>query len=976
MANEPPGTEPESDSQEAGDRPTEEMTIDPSVSQDAESQSRDDNELTVDRQTNSDDNEMKIVECHGALVPLTTTMETNNLDCESYYLSKSNSSELTSEMEGDNERDLDNLLELHADYLPLSSDPSTPVGSTQDGTHEWYDVISRTKRHMLNQFGHEENPRLRMDNSAGSEPRHIQENRIAKFVGAHRAPRNALWKWMLPKLERFLDVHDVLMLRQTCTDLYRHKYTLRPHYELCFRGFVGYDMDVVIGSVIPLLAKVYRLTDSDKVGLDFSQCFNLKDISIVHMLSTQAMLNGGLETQMICRNMRSLTLDYCHQITDKGLEILLATKLPNLEKLSMVCCRNEGITGTPFTTMLSEDRWPKLAKFNCSFSNVTLESIEAIADFIYQRTAAERTQQASDTVSRRLHADCTGYGCNERLWHEMGRMITRVGDSHANDETAHTSQSHPAPPLCQLEITGSWGSRMFLDKHGFGAELHAFASALKVKSMKICSKLTKRVHRGLQDIGDRAPDDAALQLVMCRGSELLVNCPIAEHDEHNTMDTWTLPISITIQNDDMELCNLLIRRGARVNVWDYCGKSPLYKACEMGTTAFVKLFVRLGQAPMSLDENGFSPMAICVKTGNAAYVELLLKAGLQLNLKCPHIRDFKSPLYIACEAMADDCIRLLLEGGADPNWLYHGRLSVTLLAYQKDRNWLPIFLMYGAGRPLNKRWILTDVMSCAIKNGDVQSAAILAKEYPDLLERKHNVWSTPLVQAARLGEPEILQTLLDARISRGKPDSRETTPMHAAAEEGQLECLRLLICSGDNIDVQDVAGRTPLYLAVLENQAGAAEVLLTSGCDPNIAEVSNDETPLMAALGTRNEDIALLIISKGKGLKLDAADKLGRSASLYALYFEQIAVGEVILRQCAQQGIVASAAEIRLFNAVICDRIKTRSANYKHLTRYAKHYRDVNADVIRDNGIDFLFAQRWPLMKSLLGKIRGLGANP
>ncbi|CDR96804.1 ankyrin repeat domain containing protein, putative [Babesia bigemina] len=976
MANERQGTEPEADPQEAGDRGTG-VTNSPSASQDAAAQPLPDTDVTVDRQPSpSDADDAKMVGCPGTLLPLTTTMETNNVDCDSYYLSKSNSSELTSEMEGDNERDLDNMMEFHSAFIPSSSEPDTPVGNARDGVYEWYDVFARTKRHFLSNFGYDEKPQVRVDNSAGSGPRHAADSGLAKLVADRTAPRNALWKWAIPKLERFLDAHDVLMLRQTCVDLYRHKYTLRPHNELCFRGFVGYDMDVVIGFVIPLLAKVYGLTDGDKLGLDFSQCYNLKDISIVRMLSSQAVLNSSFDTQMICRNMRMLTLDYCHQITDKGLEVMLATKLPNLEKLSMVCCRNENITGAPFTTMLSEDRWPRLARFNCSFSNVTLEPIEAVANFIHRTTTAARAQEVSDELHKRLHADCTGYACNSRRWNDIGRMITRDGEAPASDGTAQPSPSHTAHPRWQLEITGCWGSRMFLDKHGFGAELHAFASAVKMKSIKICSKLTKRVQRGLQEMAERSPDDVALQLVMNRGSELLVNCPIVEHDRHNTMDMWTLPISITIQNDDMELCNLLIRRGARVNVWDYCGKSPLYKACEMGRTAFVKLFLKLGQAPMALDDNGFSPIAICVKSGNSAYVKLLLKAGVQLNLKCPHIRDFKSPLYIACEAMADDCIRLLLEGGADPNWLYHGRLSVTLLAYQHDKSWLPVFLKYGAGKPLNKRWILTDVLSCAIKNGNRESAAILVSQYPDLLERKHNVWSTPLVQAARLGEAAILQTLLDAGTDLKNSDMYETTPMHAAAEEGRLECLRLLVSNGADINARDIAGRTPLYLAVLENQARAVELLLSLGCDANAAEFSNDETPLMAALGTRNEDIALLIISKAKDLRLDAVDKLGRSASLYALYFEQIAVGEAILHQCAQLGICNSAVEIRLFNAVICDRIKARSANYKHLTRYAKHYRDVNAHVIRDNRIDFLFAQRWPLVKSLIGRIRGLAANP
>ncbi|EDO08259.1 Ankyrin repeats (3 copies) family protein [Babesia bovis T2Bo] len=792
----------------------------------------------------------------------------------------------------------------------------------------------------------------------------------AETPGSHNGnANNAIWSYVIEHLEPFLDLHSLLMLRQTCRVLYRHCYQLNPNQELCFRGFAGYDMDIVLTEVFPLAIKVLNIPHDAKLSLDFSTCHNLKDISLIQMLLNRIGPHTNSSIHNLCKRMKSISLDYCNQLTDSGLEILLGTRLPYLEILSIVCCRNENISGVPFCKLLSIENWPNFRHFNCSFSNVTLEPIEAVGKFINN---VVNDHSRLDTPHGSCRSILLGYAPTpDTDESDAGTKSSPVGS--VSTDVAPPDAYRTASPLsnCKLEILGSRGGRMFLDKHGFETELMAFAKAVKTKDTKLCSSLTRRVQRKLEELGNHS-NDPCLKLLLHRGSELLVNCPIVQYDSDSCTDVWTLPISVTVTKDDLNTCNLLIRRGARVNVWNYSGKSPLYRACEMGRPKFVKLLLRMQQAPIPLGDSDLSPLSICIKMRHTQFLAQLIAAGIPVNIKSPHVRTFKSPLYVACEAGSIASIRMLLENGADTNWLYHGRISVTMMAYTKDSSWLPLFVQYGAGKSLKKRAVLTDVLSCAISNNDLNAIHLLIDAYPDLLQRQHNVWSNPVIQAARIGRYDVLKTLLEKGADINQTDVNRVSAVHIAAEEEQVKCLSMLIENNANLNGQDSNGRTPLYLAVVENKATSAAMLLDNKCNPNIAEYTNGETPLMAAIRTRNERLAMMILDRAQKLKLEIADTMGRSACIYALYFDLVAVGEAILNRYLQHIPKANVTEIRWFAAIYQDRITSNWSNGKELRRYVNRYRRLNEKDIRENGISFAGKWRNTFMGRWVDQLRGI----
>nr|PVC51275.1 ankyrin repeat containing protein [Theileria orientalis] len=714
---------------------------------------------------------------------------------------------------------------------------------------------------------------------------------------------NEVWKHTIKRIEPFLDVYSLLMLRQTCKTLYYHKYKLRSHATLSFRGFAGFDSKWIFETILPLVHHVLDLPDNCKIRFDFTGCILLKDICTVYLLKSN-MITNNFESRQYARNVRELVFDFCHQITDKSLEVMLATKMPNLQRLSLTCCRNENFTGLPFVRGLSRSNWPKFNKFRCTFSNIFLEPLQTIADFIYRSMQYAEDNGAN---SNGTSATCEGGNLKHYSTSDTLKTLTNYTSLNSLSTGNYSDVSRPSSinnatltfkeevkkdrndsEEIEFEICGSWGSRRLLDKLGFGIYCTTFTNALKSNNYNMCSKLTKKLQAQLSSLSEQAnmKDNSCLALTKNRGSELLVNCPITVKDRsHNNVGIWTLPILLVIHQQNMDMFMLLIKRGARLNVWDSLNKSPLLIACELGFNNFVEKIVKFTMPPIPYDNSRHIPLIVAISNSNVPLVKLLLKENFDINYRCPSIKHYKSPLYVACEHYNLPIIKLLLEKGADPNWKYKHRSTPTLLGYQQDPKVLNLFLDFGAGETSDKRWVLVQVLACAIVKDDLDTVELLVTRFPDLVEREHEIWSKPLIAVCKLNKIKIVEMLLSKRVDLNTFDSFGTTPLHAACEEANLEIASLLLEHDAQLDAQDVFGRTPLHMAILENKPQVVALLLERGARLDLKEYSCGETPLMTAIRTRNEQIATLIV-KSRKVDPSTVDYHGKNLNYYLQFYK------------------------------------------------------------------------------------------
>ncbi|KAF8822705.1 ankyrin repeat-containing protein [Cardiosporidium cionae] len=721
---------------------------------------------------------------------------------------------------------------------------------------------------------------------------------------------NDAWRERLKHIEGFLDVEAMLLLRQTCRLCYTHQY--KPgNGILLFDGFRGYDAKILCDKVLPLACRALHVsTREEGLTLNFTGCTLLKDTSLARIMDA---IHGDMKTNAVSGKVKAIHLDFCYQITDQGLAAMLSTHLPYLERLTLRCARNKQLTGLPFTTEISTERWPRFCSFACSFSNMWLESVTAVAHYI-TGSPMPASKGAPFFVPAIL----------------------------PSRDTCSLSPS--------IEIFGSWASRCFFEKLALGSMLKTFSQSVKCQNDALVSNLTKKAQKEFWDLANSEEwkSDALLQLVKRSGSEMLVNTPLTvETSEDGDVNVWTLPLSIAIQKMDHNVFNLLLMRGAKVDVWDYLGKSPLFRACEGECYDFAKILIGLGASTMPHDLGGLSALDIAIKKKDSRMVELLLKKGSVLNYRCPSLPKFKSALYVACEVNADEIIEMFLSRGADPNWSSPAKFTPALLAYQLNPAWLERFLAAGAGAPKSKRWVTTELLCCAIAKGDLKSIQLLVEKFPDLLGRPHLMWSLPHIQAVKLGKLDVLDYFLNAGSDINAAGSDGMTALLVATEEGNVRCVQLLLCKGADIDKPKLNGQTPIHTACLENRVKVAEVLLVAGCNVNTVDKVYEETSLMSCIRTRNDALSLLSLSKAAALDCDTVDGRGRTALMYAILYGQYEVADLLMTKEADVTVIDHFGISIL--TLVNERMSTQKAEKRVLRRFSRLYKTKSCNSFRPN---------------------------
>ncbi|CEL97047.1 unnamed protein product [Vitrella brassicaformis CCMP3155] len=720
------------------------------------------------------------------------------------------------------------------------------------------------------------------------------------------------WRVMLPFLENYVDVFSMLALRQLAFLFLAHKWN---PVALDFSGLRGIDSRVVVESILALLQRCLHPAAQRECAYDFGQCTLLKDSSLVRIV------------EKVGPSIRSLSFDFCYLITDKGLEALLSTPLPRLERLSLRCARNKELIGEPILRELSAERWPRFHQFNCAFTSMWLEHIENVAEFLADR--AERLKKAP-----------------------------------------------------KLDINGSWASKCLLEKIGLHDPVKRFGQAVHLRVADVCEKIAKKMKHMVVETAEKAPHAQyrLLQIVKYQGDQLLVNSPCTHHVkaakaavEHpkpthtyasgslkepsaapaEDVYLWTHPLSVAIEGMDINTLAVLLRHGAKVDVWDYLGNSPLFLACKTDQEDVVHTLIEHGACVHPYDLLGPTPLKIAVHNQNIDILHMLLDHGANLNFVAPALkpRGFKSPLFVACESNAPEIIQLLLDKGANPNWVDHSKYSPTLLAYQLSSSWLPKFLDAGAGASPRKRYILTDVLTCGILKADMGCVKLLTSKYPDLLDLPHHMWSLPHIQAAKLGKVDILRYLLQQGSRTNSKGLDGAAALHVATEEGFMDCVMALLNAHEeltttpdgkavakaDVNIQDASGRTPLLIACLENRHSVAEVLLRRGADVNRESYATGETPLMACIRTRNELMALLLLKFGVDLNFDQQDKRGRTALIYAIYFGQYLIADKLLARGAD--VTAQDETGTTPYNVMLNRVRSNGQQAKLCKKVVKAYR-------------------------------------
>ena len=119
-----------------------------------------------------------------------------------------------------------------------------------------------------------------------------------------------------------------------------------------------------------------------------------------------------------------------------------------------------------------------------------------------------------------------------------------------------------------------------------------------------------------------------------------------------------------------------------------------------------------------------------------------------------------------------------------------------------------------------------------------------------------------IVHAAKFGEIDIVQFLIDRGANMSVTGIRGWLPLHQATTEGELAVVQLFIDRGANLSSANECGWTPLHLASVGGHQAVARLLIAAGANPSTAD-NYGMTPLHYACREGHQAVALLLIDGG-----------------------------------------------------------------------------------------------------------------
>lgn len=233
------------------------------------------------------------------------------------------------------------------------------------------------------------------------------------------------------------------------------------------------------------------------------------------------------------------------------------------------------------------------------------------------------------------------------------------------------------------------------------------------------------------------------------------------------------------------------------------------------------------------------------------------------------------PIYYATKNDHTDAMRLLLEHGANPNYVdtvskYSTNESLLHLAASNgngngNADGVQLLIDYGADVHI-RDCFGNSPYTCVYGNGDV--AAILLKNGSNPHEIPHyGGGSEPnmngLHDAASDGNIEYAQLMLDYGIDINTSDKHCITPFHCAAKYNHVSMMEFLIDHGADMNAIEIDwGKHAMHIAACDGSIDSMQWLLNHGIDVDIKD-NGSRTSLHWASYHGKVDAVRFLISKG-----------------------------------------------------------------------------------------------------------------
>ena len=205
------------------------------------------------------------------------------------------------------------------------------------------------------------------------------------------------------------------------------------------------------------------------------------------------------------------------------------------------------------------------------------------------------------------------------------------------------------------------------------------------------------------------------------------------------------------------------------------------------------------------------------------------------------------------------------------------------------------------GRPFSpaRRWCAALVICACAQSATAQ---VIAVPSPG------EVAGSPLAAAARQGDRQAVQILLQQGLDVNAWDTDGTPALHWAARVNDAELVNVLLAAGADVNAANRYAQSPLHVAVEQRHADMVQRLLQAGANAEQGNASG-EPPLLVATRLADADVVDLLLAHGA--KVDARDqRYGQTALMLAVREENPALVQRLLGAGADVNAQSLAYEV------------------------------------------------------------------
>ncbi len=304
-----------------------------------------------------------------------------------------------------------------------------------------------------------------------------------------------------------------------------------------------------------------------------------------------------------------------------------------------------------------------------------------------------------------------------------------------------------------------------------------------------------------------------------------------------------------------------------------------------------------------MDNKGFSPLHVAVAKGESRIVEFLLDQGANIDISTSKMPMFAlSPLHFAVIKENKEIIKLLINRGADINYYPHDGLyfyAPPLLNAVVQGNYeIARILLENGAKVDGAPELPATPLDFAYQVGFEDMVSLL-KKYGG--NRKVETNQYPLLGAVLKGDIDKIKNLINKGANvNDRPDTFpyiERTPLHFAAKTGNLEIIEILLDNGADVNIRSFEGTTPVYNAVKHGHNEAIKLLYRHGANLDLAAEGIGSTPLHSASYVGNLEAVKELV--GLGAKVDPVNNAGLTPLFRAVENRNFKIAKYLINEGA-----------------------------------------------------------------------------